>query len=404
MSKRKNGEGSYGKKAVKGYIYHYYTAPNQEWTVYGKTLKEVKEKKSAKEETYKKVDPMPAPITTVYDVCEQWLGSIRNKVSPNTYDAYEDIVRVRIKDYKPYNIGYIQAQAVTPALLTKYLDSLKDKYASASIRKTLVVLKQALEYGQKHNYVPKTLKMDEIERPSDHEIAKKKKEIQFTTLEDMEILYNEANKLNSRGGYVYGNSAKVLIFIMYSGVRIGEAIALTWKYVLNNCSKVRIQHSNRRIVKRDSEGNAIFDGNHRVYEPFQKETKTESGERIIPLPDRAIEVLRYFDAVFPDHNPEDHVFLTKTGKIYDRTNLEHTLQRLMNNSNCSNKNYTPHSLRHGYGSILLSQGVDIKTVSMLLGHKDISTTYNIYIHVLEEDKEKAVIDVFNKKKLGKDNL
>ena len=68
---------------------------------------------------------------------------------------------------------------------------------------------------------------------------------------------------------------------------------------------------------------------------------------------------------------------------------------MLENSECSNKNYTPHSLRHGYGSILLSQGVDIKTVSILLGHKDISTTYNIYIHVLEEDKIKAIKDVFD---------
>ena len=58
------------------------------------------------------------------------------------------------------------------------------------------------------------------------------------------------------------------------------------------------------------------------------------------------------------------------------------------------ENYTPHSLRHGYGSILLSKGVDIKVVSELLGHKDITTTYNIYIKVYNKDKDKAV-DIFN---------
>ena len=398
MGKRKNGEGSYGKKNINGHVYHYFKAPNKEWTVYGKTLKEVNEKRKAKEESFKKKNLMPAPTTTVTDVCEKWLSSILNKVSPSTYDAYDDIVRVRIKEYKSYDIGNIQAQAVIPSMLENYLDSLKDKYASASIRKTWVVLKQALEFGQKNNFVPKDLKLDEIEKPSEHEIVKKKKEIQFTTLEDMEILYKEANKKNSRGGYVYGNSAKVLVFIMYSGVRIGEAIGLTWKYVLNNFSKVRILQSNRRVIKRDSDGNAIYENNHRVYEPFQKGTKTESGERIVPLPDRGMEVLQYFDQLFPNHQPDDHVFLTKNGNLFDRSNLEHTLQRLMDNSDCSNKNYTPHSLRHGYGSILLSQGVDIKTVSLLLGHKDISTTYDIYIHVLEEDKEKAVTDVFNKRK------
>lgn len=47
---------------------------------------------------------------------------------------------------------------------------------------------------------------------------------------------------------------------------------------------------------------------------------------------------------------------------------------------------TPHELRHTFGSLLIKKGVDIKVVSKLLGHKDISVTYNIYIHVLQEQE------------------
>ena len=47
-------------------------------------------------------------------------------------------------------------------------------------------------------------------------------------------------------------------------------------------------------------------------------------------------------------------------------------------------------LRHGYGSILISKGADIKLVSELLGHSDVTFTYNVYIGIFQEDKRKAV--------------
>lgn len=71
----------------------------------------------------------------------------------------------------------------------------------------------------------------------------------------------------------------------------------------------------------------------------------------------------------------------------------------MNNSDCADcvcKEYTPHSLRHGYRSILISNGVDIKIVSELLGHSDVAFTYNVYIGILKKDKINAIKNVFNK--------
>ena len=55
-----------------------------------------------------------------------------------------------------------------------------------------------------------------------------------------------------------------------------------------------------------------------------------------------------------------------------------------------------HTLRHSFGSYLVSQNVNIAVVSKLMGHKDVSTTYNIYIHVLQQQQIDAV-NVFNKK-------
>ena len=394
MKRRKNQEGNYGTREINGITYRYYRAPNGEWTVYAKTAKELEEKKKARE-LKAKTPKVTNKILLVSDLCDMWMKTMRSEISPGTYDVYENLIDVRIKKYKKYDIGNVQLYSLTPKILEGYLNSLTNKYAKTSIDKTWSVLKQTLEYGQEHEYVSKDLDLDKIKKPRERDVVKKKREIQFTTLSDVKILYDEAYKKDDKGRFVYSDGAKVLVFIMYSGLRIGEAIGLTWKYVSSDYSEIRVQHSNLMVVQRDKDGNPVYTDKHRTYVNLQKETKTKSGERIIPLPDRAKDVLRYFNDLHPKHKSNDYVFTNPDGLLYKKRSLERILRRLMNNSDCDNKNYTPHSLRHGYGSILLSQGVDIKTVSVLLGHKDVSTTYNIYIHVLDEDKRKAVTSVFN---------
>lgn len=399
MKRRKNGEGTYGKRKINGANYFYFKYPNDGKTIYAKTAKELEEKKRANDniekEGTKPEIKLLSPVAIFSELADVWLSTIRSEVAASTYDAYEDIINVRIKKYKGYDLGNKQIQGITINMLESYLNSMKTKYSKASIDKTWVVIKQTLQYGQDKGYVSSDLDLTKVKKPKEKDVVKKKKEVQFATLEDINILYAESNRIKDNNTPVYGDGAKVLSFIMYSGLRISEATALTWEHVAKDYSDIKVYHSNRRVVKRDENGKAIVKDGHKVHEALQKDPKTSSGVRVVPLPDRAIEILHYFNKKFLNHKPTDHVFLTKTKNTFTSRNLQHILQRMMDNSNCSNKKYTPHSLRHGYGSILLSQGVDIKTVSILLGHKDISTTYNIYIHVLDEEKRKAVTNVFN---------
>lgn len=55
--------------------------------------------------------------------------------------------------------------------------------------------------------------------------------------------------------------------------------------------------------------------------------------------------------------------------------------------------YGMHALRHTFATNLFSNGVDIKTISELLGHSDITTTYNTYVHVIKKLKRDAVISI-----------
>lgn len=395
MKKRKNGEGSYGEKTIKGVKYKYYRSPNMEWEVYAKTSKELEAKKKAREQK-ESLSAIPDKALTISDLCEKWLYSVRKELSPGTYDAYENALNCRIRKNNGYDIGNKQASKLIPEMVESYLSSLAERYSKGTIDKTWTVLNQTILYGQKQGYIPPNFDFKNIKKPKESNVAVKKKDIKFITLSDMEKLFQESLRVTSRGTLVYGNASKLIVFTMYSGLRVGEAIGLKWENVSSDYSSIRVIQSGTRVVKRNADGSPIMENDHKTYINIQKGTKTESGERIVPLPKRAVEILQYFNSEFPDHKPDDNVFLTAKGTVFNRRNIERTLERMLKRSDCDCKEYTPHSLRHGYGSVLLSEGVDIKTVSVLLGHKDVSTTYNIYIHVLENDKIKAVRNVFDK--------
>lgn len=392
MGKRKNGEGSYGTKNIKGVLYKYYRDANGNYT-YAKTPKALKEKLD-KKKTLENNNILENNLYTFIEFCEFWLKQNYTSVSPGTYDDYESIINCRIKNYKAYDLSNKQLKSINTDIINKYFASLAKKYSRGSILKTWSVIRQVLQLGLDDGYIS-DVKINKILLPKEEHVVVKKKVVPFITESDMELLYEEANRKYKNGTNVYGNSAKLIIFIMYSGLRLGEAIALKWKHVESDMSSIKISQSVRTIIERNEDNLPVLDENgNKRHIILEKQPKTKDGERTIPLPDRAIEILKYFyeNSV---HNQDDYVFTTAKGSIYGKRNIERTLKSMLEKSNCECKSYTPHSLRHGYGSILISKGKDIKIVSELLGHSDVSFTYNVYIGILKEDKIKAVKDVFN---------
>ena len=398
MKRRKNKEGSYGTKKINGIMYKTYSAPNHEWTVYAKTAKELEEKRKNKEKEQKEKENLAKTPSVLYmdDIFGMWLKDVRKRISERTFDDYERIVNKNVRGDE--ELKNTQASGLTLHVLNKFFEKLKDKYAKGTIDKIWVMVKQSVEFGQKKKYIPQSLDLSEVIIPSKNDVKKEGRVIYFITPEDMELLYEEARRKNNTGSYYYGRGALLLIFIMYSGVRLGEGIGLRWMDVAHDLSEVTIRVSNTMVKKRDKDGNPVIENGHSVYELRQKSPKTESGEdRVIPLPERGREVLKEMGSLYPNHKPKDNVFLSQENTPFDKRNIQRLLSDMLNNSGCHCKDYTPHSLRHGYGSILLSRGVDIKIVSKLLGHKRVSTTYNIYIHVLKDDAKKAVMNVFDSK-------
>ncbi len=381
--KRKNGEGSWGTKTIKGTVYQYYRNQDNKYT-YGRTIKEVKEKLKNSKNT-----STASKINTLRTYGLYWLQNVKAlELEARTYDEYENIIEKRIGNH---NIGNRQLQSITSDTWQSFINELSGKYALGTIRKTWNIIKQIITYAEAKGDIHEgTLKL--VRLPKESNVAVKAKEIPFISETDMNILYNEAfHTIGSNNRYMYGNASKLLVLIMYTGLRVSEACALKWEdinianktlYVQSSLSKVKERSADRQSIKN-------VDGTAK-YKIISKTPKTVNSIRTIPLPQRAVEILEYFENRNPNHKPTDYICLTDTGKPYEKRQVERCLTRMLKNSTCTRKDYTPHSLRHGYGSILISKGADIKLVSELLGHSDVTFTYNVYIGIFQEDKRKAV--------------
>lgn len=381
--KRKNGEGTWGKKTIRGIEFVYFRDSERNYT-YGKTTKEVKDKLKQKSLSLKN-----EKTDTLKSYGLHWLRTVKAlELEARTYDEYENIIEKRIGSH---SIGSRQLQSITSDTWQAFINELSGKYALGTIKKTWNVIKQIVTYAEvKGDIKEGTLKL--VRLPKESNVAVKTKEIAFINENDMNILYNEAFRtIGTHNRCMYGNASKLLVLIMYTGLRVSEACALKWEHVDLNSKTLHVQSALSKVKERSSDRQSLKneDGSAK-YKIVSKAPKTGNSIRTIPLPQKAVEMLEYFQNLNPDHKPTDYICLTDAGKPYEKRQVERCLTRMLKNSGCSRKDYTPHSLRHGYGSILISKGADIKLVSELLGHSDVTFTYNVYIGIFQEDKRKAV--------------
>lgn len=388
-SKRKNGEGTWGNKTIKGIKYVFYRDSNGKY-FYGKTEKEVKQK-------YKKYkDKSQEDIIDNSILFGDYMSIyIKNKImhlESTTIDCYEDVINSMLKKY---SISDCTLNSLTEDNMRKYIEELSFKYSRASITKVFRIIKPALDCAVENKYI-KSNPLKHIKIPNENHVAVKKKIIPFITQDDLDKLYIESKRINVKGynyGKIgeptYGNNAQAIVLIANTGLRISELLGLKWEMVDLDNKKIYIKNALVRVKNRDDKENT-------KYIQKQKQPKSNAGIREIPLSNVALEMIDFFDKQFPNHKPNDFVVLNKNGVSPNTRNIRRTLDLMLVRAGCSISHCGLHGLRHGFGAILLSNGVDIKIVSKLLGHEKISTTYDIYIDFTKEQVENAVMSVLNK--------
>lgn len=168
--------------------------------------------------------------------------------------------------------------------------------------------------------------------------------------------------------------------LIYSGCRRGELLGLEWRDVdFANCL-ISIRRTSCYTPDRGT---------------YTDTTKTEQSKRTLKLPQEVMDILcelREFQLrqadIFGDKWVESgRLFTKENGEPQHPNTSYHWLEKF-----CARNGlpfYGLHSFRHLFASLLVSNGVDIVTVSGVLGHSAVSTTSNIYCHMLEDARVRA---------------
>ena len=169
----------------------------------------------------------------------------------------------------------------------------------------------------------------------------------------------------------------VIHFQLYTGMRIGETLALTWddidfdKRTININKTINYVRGEFKVGPPKTENSyRILGMNNTVYNLLQQ-VKEEQDKMKLALKD-----------VWQDLNL---VFTQDTGGYIQKANINNRLSSLKKGTNY--EYITVHSLRHANATLLLMNGVDLKIVSAHLGHNDIQTTANVYIDVLKSQQQ-----------------
>jgi len=175
--------------------------------------------------------------------------------------------------------------------------------------------------------------------------------------------------------------------LMFTGMRIGELLALRWRHIDFDKGIIAIEDAITREYDFDENGKPY---NQRTLVSY---TKTQASVRRILAPEIVMSTLKEHkrDKTIDEATkslsftaPDDFVFSTRDGKIRTYRGFTSVFDRFKKDNGLTDFELHAHTMRHTFATILLEEGENPKTVQILLGHKDIETTLGIYTHVMQQ--------------------
>lgn len=308
-----------------------------------------------------------------------WLWDIekRSGNKSSSFERYEGIYRNYVKDA---NIGLLKISDIKKLAIQKYYNHLQDENKSYSQIKNLhKLLNKFFNYAESEGYLVKNpCKGLKIPKSDEDEIDEEDKIIETFSQDELKILTEKLGHSKLR---------YIVMFAMLTGCRQGEILALEEKDIINN-SVVKINKTLRSIKVYDSEKKYH-------YELKTTKPKTKTSRREVPIPDILKPELKKLKKLISEeklklgalYKENKLLFPSQTGTYIDAKNLQRSWKRALERYNIPYRKF--HALRHTYATKLFEKGVNIVTVSKLLGHSTIKTT-EIYTHVLENVKKEEV--------------
>ena len=290
----------------------------------------------------------------------EWLTVwLENYVKPThkirTFDLYSQTVEKKIVPY----LGESDMDELSPLFIQRYVTVMIENgntrtekgLSSNSVNGIISVIQSSLQTAYRLG-LTKAYIGDKIQRPK---LSEKRVEC-FTAAEQKKL---EEAVMASKKQKLFG-----IIICLYTGLRIGELLALTWDDADFDKGEINISKS------------CYYGKCGRVVDS----TKTEYSKRAIPLCEPIVKILRNMKK-----ESDSEYIISSHGKPVSTRSYQRSFENMQKNLHIPHRGF--HALRHTFATRALESGMDVKTLSEIMGHKNLTLTLNRYTHSLAEYKK-----------------
>lgn len=389
MARREKGEGSLYQAKDKTWVYQY--------SVDGKRkTKRFRRKADAKafmaalavgqgqtEISVEKptIGSQKAEPITVGEWMDRWLEKYaKPTVKLSTYCSYEQLIRSHIKP----QIGGCYMNTLTGEDLQDFFN---ERRAQGNLKregglstKTLTNLRNMmhLAFGQavKNKLLSENL-VEGVRLPK-----AEKQEMRVLDREEQTRLILAARRAPEPAAFG-------IIFDLFTGLRMGELCGLRWENVDMEGRSFKVCETRNRLRN--------FDDSVETSTSVEtvKSTKTDNSRRTVFIMDGLYQDFLDYHTIQmslqkqnPGYNPDGYVFCQENGQPYEPRTYQDLFKRCVRQAGIPDANF--HSLRHTFATRALEQGMDVVTLSRLLGHATPSVTLDKYGHALDDHKRTSV--------------
>lgn len=304
----------------------------------------------------------PAAINeSCQDSVAEWLfcwmeNELLGSVKVSSYQTYVNIVK---KHLFP-TLGEMKLVSITPGIIHDFVTALEDSGLAYNTVKSVyrlltAAMRCAFEEGLIQKNPCRRIKIQRVEQEEQRVLTRNEQELVKKSSSDM----HEMPTLLS----------------LYTGMRLGEVCALRWSDIDWEKKTITVKRTVQRVAQnRNGKKTLLMVGT----------PKSLRSCRVIPVPDF---VLKQLKTLLKSKADSGFIFGSSAVAAEPRT-IQRRFKRFMDKLGIAGVHF--HTLRHSFATRLLELGVDVKTVSVLLGHSSAKTTLDYYAHSLIDQQRSAM--------------
>ncbi len=282
---------------------------------------------------------------------DEWMSGVKANVKSRTFRRYDCILTGQVRP----QLGQIEIENLDAETMQRFVADLSRRYAANTVKSVVAVVRSSLAKAESLGIVGHNV-MDKVELP-----RREEKLVEcFSAAEQKKI--EKFIETSGKEKYIG------VLLCLYTGLRVGELLALEWQDIDFEKGLLTVQKS-CHDEWRDGE-----------YIKAIETPKTNASIRVIPIPHQLLPKLK--GAKKGSKSP--YVVSGKDGKEISVRSYQSSFELLLKRLSLPHHGF--HALRHTFATRAIECGMDVRTLSELMGHTDPTVTLRRYAHSMMEHK------------------